>query len=150
MKLTDVDFRFCQKPELPQVVALLRSSELPYEDVSLQKITFLLAAAGEEIIGCIGLEKYRDHGLLRSFAIKNGLRNQGIGSRLFEHFISYCLQKGVRNIHLFTVDAHEFFQSRGFRLMERDSAPEAIKQTTEFTQLCPSTYCAYMARNIGD
>lgn len=148
MNLTDVNFRLCQKPELPLVIALLKSSELPYEDVSWQKITFQVAVAGDEMIGCIGLEKYRDHGLLRSFAVKSSFRNQGIGSALLQSFLSYCNQEEVSNLHLLTIDAQEFFQSKGFQVADRDKAPESIRQTTEFTQLCPSS-SAYMRLRIG-
>jgi amino-acid N-acetyltransferase len=150
MKRSTVKYRVCQKQDIPQVEALLRSSGLPTEDVTLHKIDFLLAVGNKEIIGCIGLEKYRDHGLLRSLAVKDLFRNQGVGSALYENFVIYCRQQGVWNLHLFTIDAHEFFQARGFTITNRSSAPESIQQTTEFTQLCPASSSVYMTLEIDN
>lgn len=145
-----VQIRLAEEQDLGEVIALLKTNNLPHEDVNMQKIKFILAEVNQKIAGCIGLEQYQDHGLLRSFAVSKDLQNQGIGSKLFDYFISFCSQQGTRNLHLFTVDAHRFFQSRGFSTIDRDNAPNLIKQTTEFTDLCPSSYCSYMRSQMAD
>lgn len=149
-RLAGIEIGFGSEQDIPEVIALLKSYGLPYEDVTTQKIYFILALIDSEIIGCIGLEKYGEHGLLRSLAVKKSLQNRGIGSMLFEKFMSYCRQHGISNIHLFTVDTHKFFQSRGFKIADRNNAPKPIKQTTEYTDLCPSTSCSYMRFQIAD
>jgi amino-acid N-acetyltransferase len=40
---------------------------------------------------------------------------------------------------LLTTTAAAFFEKRGYRRLARTSAPAAIRATTQFSALCPST-----------
>jgi amino-acid N-acetyltransferase len=142
-----LEFRFGQEADLDQIIKLLAAGNLPTEDVSLGKITFMVALRADEIIGCIGLEALGKDGLLRSMAVKHDLRGNGVGQQLFLKLLSYCTQNEITDIHLLTVDAGRFFESKGFVYADRSKAPPSIKQTAEFAQLCPSS-CSYMVRTL--
>jgi amino-acid N-acetyltransferase len=45
----------------------------------------------------------------------------------------------VGTLYLLTTTAREFFADRGYAEVERTEPPEAIRATTEFADLCPST-----------
>jgi len=44
---------------------------------------------------------------------------------------------GVDELWLLTIDADAFFVSLGYETRERSEAPEAIRNTEEFSGLCP-------------
>ena len=140
-----VAFRFGQEADLTEILNLLSDENLPTDDVSLSKITFIIALYQDKIAGCIGLEPLGKDGLLRSLAVNRAMRNQGIGQQLYHRFLSLCAQLEITAIHLLTVDAESFFESKGFVYAGRDQAPTSVKQTAEFSQLCP-TDCSYMVK----
>ena len=142
------EYRFGQEADLTQIVDLLVDEDLPTEDVSLSKITFIVAHRENEVIGCIGLEAMGKEGLLRSMAVRQDLRRNGVGRQLFLKLLTYCTQNGISSLHLLTVDAGKYFESKGFVYSDRSQAPQSIKQTAEFAQLCPSS-CSYMQRSTN-
>jgi N-acetylglutamate synthase-like GNAT family acetyltransferase len=142
-----LEFRFGQEEDLDQIIKILADGKLPTEDVSLSKIAFIVALWSDEIVGCIGLEALGKHGLLRSMAVKHDLRGNGVGQQLYLKLLSYCMKNKITDIHLLTVDAGRFFESKGFVYTDRSKAPQSIKQTEEFAQLCPSS-CSYMVRTL--
>jgi amino-acid N-acetyltransferase len=146
MTSVKLQFRFCNRQELPEIIQILKEVELPTEDVDLDKIVFILATVNMEIVGCIGLESYGKHGLLRSMAVKKTFQNQGIGSKLFSNLQAHGIQMGIQHLHLFTDTSDSFFLSRGFGFTNREHAPYSIQTTSEFTYLCPSNSCNYMVK----
>jgi amino-acid N-acetyltransferase len=142
-KSPQISYRFHRSSELPLIASFLREYELPHEDVS-SKIKFIAAYFKQEMIGCIGVEAYTDHGLLRSLAVKKDFQNQGIGGQLINYLIGYCHQTGIETLHLLTVSSSSYFQRMGFQPITRDQAPKEIAQTEEFTTLCPASESTYM------
>ena len=77
-------------------------------------IDFLIALdTDENIRGCIGMEVYGEDGFVRSFAVQESIRNNGLGAALFERLIEGSLSKGIRNLHLLTTTAETYFQKKG-------------------------------------
>ena len=144
-KSPQISYRFNKSSELPLIASLLKEHKLPYEDVS-SKIKFIGAYSKQELIGCIGVETYSDHGLLRSLAVKKSSQNQGIGGQLVNYLIGYCHQTGIETLHLLTLSSSSYFQRKGFQTGHRDQAPAKIAQTEEFTSLCPVSESTYMFR----
>ena len=54
---------------------------------------------------------------------------------------------GVREMYLLTIDAQDFFARFGFEIVERSVAPEAIRNTWEFSVACPDT-AFFMQKNL--
>jgi amino-acid N-acetyltransferase len=57
----------------------------------------------------------------------------------------YARSKGVTDLYLLTTTAEGFFERLGYRRVVRENAPEAIRQTKEFSGLCSSS-AAFMAK----
>jgi amino-acid N-acetyltransferase len=128
--------------DMAVVIRLLEINQLPFSDINAGVVTFMVAKKDNTLIGCIGLERHGDHGLLRSFAVVDGFRNQGIGRVLYNGILKYALQFHIKSLHLLTNTAAEYFTKQGFVISDRKNAPYEITETDEFKKLCPasSTY----------
>ncbi|MBS1932619.1 MAG: GNAT family N-acetyltransferase [Bacteroidetes bacterium] len=118
---------------------LLQQNNLPFEDISEGKVKFIVALNGKNITGCIGLESVDGDGLLRSFVVDENFRNKNIGNELLNKLVSYSFDHGVKTLHLLTTTAARYFERKGFSTSKRDDAPQGIRLTTEFTELCPAS-----------
>ena len=128
-----------KKDHFPEIKKLLDDHELPVSDLNVEEVKLLVAVKEGTITGCIGLELYGNDGLLRSLAVKPGCKNQGIAGQLLSNLYQYARSKGIKTLHLLTTTADQYFLKKGFEIGERESAPEQIKKTTEFSSICPST-----------
>ncbi|HLK29981.1 MAG TPA: arsenic resistance N-acetyltransferase ArsN2 [Puia sp.] len=132
-------FRQASDDELEDIKKLLQQSDLPVEDISSDKVEFIVAIDSENIVGCIGIESYGTDGLLRSFAVAENFRSNNIGNELLQHLIMYSEQKNIKTLHLLTTTAEKYFLKKSFAIHNRNEAPQTIKQTTEFSEICPSS-----------
>ena len=122
------------------IEALLLESSLPIDDLDSEKVPdFLVAEDESEVIGLIGLQLYDKIGLLRSLVVAKKARSLGLGGKLVGSLESAAQAAGVRELWLLTVDAEKFFERHGFEIAERDTAPESIQRSEEFSDLCPGT-----------
>lgn len=135
--------------DLPYIVQLLKEHNLPFDDIEQGPCIFIVALDDEQHrIGCIGLEIYGEHGLLRSFAVQESHRNKGIGEALLGELLTYAGNTGVQTLHLLTTTAQDYFSKKGFIQSARDGAPEDIANTSEFLVLCPQS-AVYMHRSLS-
>src|SRR3989304_4683037 len=114
-----VFLRAAVAPHLPQIVEMLRGAGLIVAGVEDHLGAFLVAADGERVIGSAGLEVYGDVALLRSVAVDEGLRGQGLGRRLATAALANARRLGVREVALLTTSAAPFFRRLGFHEAER-------------------------------
>lgn len=121
------------------VETLLEQHNLPSQDVHSNPGRFFLAYSGAESIGCGGVELYDSDGLLRSIVIREAHRGQGYGTRLCDELEDYARANGIQMLYLLTTTAAAFFRDRGYDEVSRETTPPCIQQTTEFTDLCPSS-----------
>lgn len=119
-----------------KVKGLLKDSELPTSDINPCNSIFLGNSDQDQIIGCIGLEILGKIGLLRSLAVSKGSRGQGIGLMLTKALIEKAVEKKLEDIYLLTTDAEDFFSRIGFKKIVKDSAPQAVKETKQYSQIC--------------
>ena len=118
---------------------LLMSNDLPFEDVSLDKVSLLIGYLNSKILGVIGVEIHGCFGLLRSLVIKEHFRERGLGKELVYKMIQYVKQKDVKELYLLTTSAMRFFENLGFKKIKRSDVPEIIQTTREFIDLCPDS-----------
>ena len=105
-----IQYRLVDENDIPSIVELLKSSNLPTEDIGTSKIDFIAASSPEVmIIGCIGVEKFGSDGLLRSFVVEANYRDKKIGSQLLNRLIAVCNQSGINTLHLLTTTAEKYF-----------------------------------------
>ena len=124
---------------LPYVETLLEENGLPSSDVRSKPECFYVGYDGDEPVCAGGVEVHGSAGLLRSVVVERSARGEGLGSAVCEHLESEALAEGVETLYLLTTTASGFFDDRGYVEVERSEAPEAIRGTTEFADLCPST-----------
>ena len=130
-----------------QIIELLKSNGLPYEDIVSSKVQFITKEANGNLIGCVGMEKYGEDGLLRSLAVNNHYKNTGVGETLLVELFHKSKIAGIKKIHLLTTTADTYFEKYGFKITVRSNAPEQILQSKEFSQICPAS-STYMTLDI--
>ena len=123
---------------LPYVETLLEENDLPTADVRSTADCFYVAFDGESRVGIGGLEWYGTVGLLRSVVVDRPHRGEGYGMALCDALESTASDRGIATLFLLTTTAAGFFANREYLEVDRDDVPEAIQQTREFAELCPS------------
>jgi len=121
------------------VERLLERADLPTADVRSGPGTFYVGRHGGSRVGVGGLERDGSNALLRSVAVEPSVRGRGFGTALCDRLERKARSGDVETVYLLTTTATDFFASRGYVEVEREAAPAAIRETTEFTELCPST-----------
>jgi amino-acid N-acetyltransferase len=124
---------------LAYVESLLEANGLPSSDVHSKPECFYVAYDGDERVGVGGIELRGTAGLLRSVAVERSARGEGFGTALCERLEAVARAEDVEVLYLLTTTASGFFADRGYAETERTVAPEAIRGTTEFADLCPET-----------
>jgi len=131
------------------ISALLAESGLPSSDLGPDKLgAFLVAEDAGELAGLIGLQIFGTTGLLRSLVVAPKARRAGLGGKLVGALESAAQTAGIRDLWLLTIDAQRFFERQGFTIVERERVPDSIRDTDEFTGLCPSS--AYLMHKVLD
>jgi len=140
--------KFLQKPAIAEVISLLKKSDLPFEDITPELLENFYAYSGKEgITGVVGLEIYDEAALLRSLAVESSERGRGLGKSLVKFAENSAKEKNVKSIYLLTTTAQKFFERNGYVCIDRKEAPEAIKKTSEFSEICPSS-SVFMVKHI--
>lgn len=140
--------KFLQKPAIAEVISLLKKSDLPFEDITPELLENFYAYNGKEgITGVVGLEIYDEAALLRSLAVESSERGRGFGKSLVKFAENSAKRKNVKSIYLLTTTTQKFFERNGYVCIDRKEAPEAIKKTKEFSEICPSS-SVFMVKHI--
>jgi amino-acid N-acetyltransferase len=129
---------------LQAVCSLLERSNLPTEGLAEHFATALVAKIGERIVGSAALELHGTSALLRSVAVEEPFRRQGIGRRLTYAALDLAKRTRVGAVYLLTTTAEEFFAELGFRRIPRSEVPEPVQQSVEFASACPVTATVMM------
>ena len=117
---------------------LLLESALPVDDLGPDRLDgFLVAEDGPALVGLIGLDVMGTTGLLRSLVVARQARSAGLGSKLVGALEFAAEAAGIHELWLLTIDAERFFARHGFEIVERERAPDSIRRTEEFSDLCP-------------
>lgn len=125
---------------LDAIQDLLSTFDLPYSDLTRSHLEhFFVCRNGDGIVGVGGVELFGTVGLLRSLAVRPAHRDSGIGGHLTEKIEQYARQRGAEEMYLLTTTASDYFDRHGYEIVRRDQLPEAIQQTEEAGQLCPSS-----------
>ena len=119
---------------LPEILAVLSAADLPHEGVSEHLHNFLIAQASNgEIVGCVGLERHGELGLLRSAAVSSEQQGRGIGSRLVRQLLESAARTGIKEVVLLTTTAKDYFQTRfGFQETIRADYQTRLANSSEW------------------
>lgn len=139
-KILAVTFSGVRPEEENAVLALVADGDLRTGDLSSEKLRhFVVARKGDDVIGVVGLEIFPPHALLRSLAVSEDYRGQGIARRLVGAIERHARNVGVSSIYLLTLTAAGLFDKCTYRQVNRASAPEDLQATDEFRTLCPDS-----------
>ena len=122
------------------VTAALRKVGLPADDVEAPDRLFWRFETADLVpVGFGGLELYGTDALLRSLVTLPPLRHQGMGAAMAAILEVEARALGCRTLWLLTTTAAEFFTELGYAACERSEAPEPIRQSRQFSELCPAS-----------
>ena len=127
--------------QLEQAKALLRKNNLPVQDLDVH--THLFGTyEGEVLVGVAGLELLGESALVRSVCVAETYRSKGMAELLTEHIEKFATKNGAHTLYLLTTTAENYFKRKGYIKIDRNSVPQNINDTTEFSSVCPSSATA--------
>lgn len=125
--------------DLPAIGQILANAGLPFSDIGDAHLAdFLVVEKDGAVVGCVGIERYGNDALLRSLAVDASRQGVGQGRHLVEAIETYARETGIECLFLLTNSASGFFEDHGYREIARDTAPDALRRSTQFSQLCPA------------
>ena len=128
-----------KKSDLGDIERLLTANGLPIAGVGDWMSSAIVARAKGEVIGCAALELYPSGALLRSVAVAESRRGEGIGRQLTDAALVLARTHGAPAVFLLPTTAGDFFPRVGFEPVDRADVPADVKQSIEFTSACPSS-----------
>lgn len=136
--------------DLPDLLNLLQASRLPVVGVEENLNNFVLAVemgqGGEMLVGCAGLEVHGSAGLLRSVAVDERYRSEGLGAKLTEGMLELAQQKDLTSVSLLTETAQHYFPKFGFVEVARNQLPQSLWESAEFKGACPDSAVAMILK----
>lgn len=136
--MTGMSIRAATPADWAVARTLLERAGLPVDDLGEDRLDrFLIADSGDNVAGMIGIEDFGEVGLLRSLVVADTHRREGVGEKLVAALEDAARKSGVRDLWLLTIDADAYFERLGFETRSRDEAPEVVRGTREFSELCP-------------
>ena len=137
--------------DLGPVETALRESELPLDGLREQfGDGYAVAESNGTVIGAEGIEIYGNDGLLRSAVVVSDWRGKGVGDALTRDRIEWARKRGLRSLYLLTTTAGDYFPRFGFTRADRETAPDAVRRSKEFSEACPSTALFMTLRLQGE
>ena len=124
--------------ERKEVMNLLQAQNLPVTDIKEDTLLYILLDDATPV-GTAGLDIFDDCALLRSISVTGKLRGKGYGRILNEQVERFAKDSGIKCMYLITHTARDFFDRQGYCVIDRTAAPDVIKQTEQFTGICPSS-----------
>lgn len=119
------------------IIELLKTEKLPVDDLPGNFDHFFVAIIDYAVVGAIGLEHYPPLALLRSMVVQKEYRNQRVAAALVETLEKHAGNLHIDSIYLLTETASTWFNKKNYQHVERTDVPDAIKQSSEFSSVCP-------------
>jgi len=132
------------------ILSMLDSCGLPSNDLTKDHLEhFYTLECDDKALGCIGLEPYGKHALLRSLAVIKDVRGNGFGKLLVKKIEQYAKEQNIDDIYLLTTTAEGFFAKLGYSTISREEIPSAVKKSEEFSSICPDS-ATVMVKTIAN
>jgi len=140
-----------QTRDVARVTAMLTAGGVIARGVEWPAACYLMAYAGDEAVGVIGIESKIDAALVKSLFVAEQHRRHGIGARLIAAARKAAHTRGARSLYLFAPpELGDYFRRFGFaevasaRLLESlAGVPEA-----EYYRACPDVLAREVAFHL--
>ena len=129
------------------VRALLERSGLPTSDLESARPEFAVIRENDQVIAAGALQRFGSSALLRSVVVAPDRRGSGLGQAIVSELERMARSAQISRLVLLTQSAAEFFGHRGYRVIDRSTAPEDMRESEEFRSLCPSS-ATCMAKSL--
>ncbi|MGD2088847.1 MAG: RCCLKC-tail radical SAM protein [Candidatus Aminicenantes bacterium] len=144
----DLEIFMASESHKKKVAEILKQCKLSTTGLDQHIRNFYLAQLPEGMAGCIGIEIYGKHGIIRSTAVLPRHRRKGIGVKLAEKMIEFAKDKGVEELYLKTEHETAFFKHVGFSPIFPEQIPAEIKEAEMLAVSCCGPRAATMALNL--
>lgn len=91
----------------------------------------------EKLVGMIGMEVYKSHGLLRSFVIERPQGDLKLSVTLLNTILSYAETLKIQRVYLVTKQGSPFLTEFGFREISTCQLPAEVIASDYFKQVHP-------------
>jgi len=125
--------------DLDAIKELLESYGLPANDIKGHLDNFIVAKESNVLIGVGGWESFKEVALLRSFAVNTSHKGLGIAEKILKLLEEQAANSGVKSFYLLTDTATNYFERFEYSRRSRENAPESIRKTKQFSELCSHT-----------
>jgi len=119
---------------LEEALELLSVAELPHDGVK-ENIESFLVARNEfgKLVGCVGMERHGELGLLRSAAVLPEFQGRRIGIKLVSELLERAASEGVTEVALLTTTAKDYFEKKfDFNEASRAHYKERLQNSPEW------------------
>ncbi len=124
----------------PQLASALESAQLPIDDLIEPGRKFFRFTEDDRLIGFVGWEINSDlNVLLRSLVIVPAERGKGAGKAIVVWALTRLAELGMENVFILTTTAEAFAIKLGFVRCDRQTVPQSIKQSRQYSALCPAS-----------
>lgn len=128
--------------------AALVAEGLPVDDLCDQGRAFFAYFTNRDTLaGFGGFEAHGEHALVRSVVVLPGHRGHGLVWKIVPKILVQAHRAGAREAWLLTEGAQPVFSRLGFSVVDRQSVPNAISNTQQFSALC-SNNATLMHRSL--
>jgi amino-acid N-acetyltransferase len=135
-------------PSWSAATALLKASDLPTADLTDGRMKhFFYSGPAAAPTALVGFEFCGPNALLRSLVVAPAHRSNGLGAALVQHAENFARAKGAESMYLLTTTAESFFKRRGYVEADRETAPEEVRATREFSGICPES-SAFLVKDL--
>ena len=135
--------------DLRGALELLGRAELTEQDVGEGWGHYFVVREDDgRVIGVAGLELHGEDGLLRSVAVDEDYRGQGLAAALIEAVLERASAWACARCTCSRPRRATTSRAAASSDCARDAAPSAIRESWEFKSGCPST-AAFMQRQVG-
>jgi len=119
---------------LEEALEILSRAELPHGGVKENIESFLVAWNDfGKLVGCVGMERHGELGLLRSAAVLPEFQGRRIGGKLVSELLMRAASEGVTEVALLTTTAKDFFEKKfGFNEASRTLYEDRLQNSPEW------------------
>lgn len=121
------------------LIAQLEAAGLPTGDLDRPDRRFFRFEDNGALIGFIGWEGSGSAVLLRSLVVVPSQRGHDAGARMTTWALGRLAELGCTDAYLLTTTVEALAQRLGFVRIERAAAPDCVRNSVQFAQLCPAS-----------